>query len=481
MVIGGGSGGLACAQEASKFLHPNRVALIDYVTPTLQNTVWGLGGTCVNVGCIPKKLMHHASLIGETLDYAKSYGWYSEMRPIHNWNILVSGIQDYIHSLNWGYRGKLREKKVDYLNAFARFVDQHTVECSAKSTTKRFTSKRFVVCIGGRPQYLEIPGKEYCITSDDIFSLKNSPGKTLVVGASYVALECAGFLNGLGYDTTVMARSNIFLRRFDRQMSDMVVEYMETRGTKFIRNCNLMRIEKQKDGRLLALWKSSSPKDNEQPSSDVFDTVLIAIGRYPQTSKLGLENAGVLTAPSGKIPVVNECTNVSHIYALGDVIEGQPELTPVAIRAGKLLAQRLYGASSEMMDYKNVPTTVFTPLEYGSCGYTEEEAIEKHGQENIEVYHAYYKPLEWNLSLKEENVCYLKVITNREDCDRLIGVHILGPNAGEIIQGLAIAIRCRATKFDLDSTLGIHPTIAEEFTKLDITKRSGMDARKTGC
>jgi thioredoxin reductase (NADPH) len=225
--------------------------------------------------------------------------------------------------------------------------------------------------VGGRPQYPGIPGdKEFGITSDDIFSLKNPPGKTLVVGASYVALECAGFLTALGYDTTVMVRS-ILLRGFDQDMANRIGAYMENHGTKFIRGTVPTKIEKpDPNGKTIVTYEVDG-----QTIQAEYDTVLFAIGRYALTKELNLDKVGIRVESNGKIKVSDtEQTEVSHIYAIGDVIYGKLELTPVAIKAGKLLAYRLFGGATEKMDYINVPTTVFTPLEYGSCGYSEEEA-----------------------------------------------------------------------------------------------------------
>jgi len=480
IVIGGGSGGLAASKEAAKL--GKKVALLDFVVPSPPGTTWGLGGTCVNVGCIPKKLCHQAALLGEGMHDAKEYGWAVPDKVAHNWNKLIEAIQDHIGSLNWGYRTSLREKKVEYLNAYGVFVDPHTVECTdrAKKVTRK-TARRFLVATGGRPKYESFPGaKEHCITSDDLFSLSEPPGKTLVVGASYVALECAGFLTGLGFDTTVMVRS-ILLRGFDQQMAENIGTYMASHGTKFLRPCVPTSVEKLDNGKLKVSFNH-----NGQVGSDEFDTVMLAIGRDPETKKIGLDKAGVTLNSAGKIPTVNERTNVPHIYAIGDIINDVPsktglELTPVAIKAGILLAKRLYGGSQTTMNYKYVPTTIFTPIEYGAIGYSEEDAKAHFGEENIEVYHSYYKPLEWTVSHREDNACYVKIICNKADGERVVGYHVLGPNAGEITQGFGVAIHCGAKKEDFDLTVGIHPTCAEEATTVSVTKSSGEAAEKTGC
>lgn len=484
VVVGGGSGGLAASKEAAKF--GKKVAVLDFVKPTPIGTVWGLGGTCVNVGCIPKKLMHNAGLIGDTLSKdAKFFGWKFNQKPAFNWEDLVNNVQDYIGSLNFGYRTDLRSKNVEYINAYGVFTNPHEMELSFRDGKKKtISARRFIIATGGRPRYPGIPGdKEHCITSDDVFSLSSPPGKTLVVGASYVALECAGFLTSIGFDTTVMARS-IFLRGFDQQIAEQIAEYMKEHGTKFIRPAVPTRIEKTAEGKKKVFYKG----DDNMEHSDEYDTVLLAIGRNAETHGIGLDKAGVrVDKESGKIHAVNERTNVPHIYAIGDVLHSRPELTPVAIAAGKLLARRLYNGSTVQMDYDNVPTTVFTPLEYGAIGLPEEEAVRRFGAASIEVYHSYFKPLEWALSheedivYREDNRCYAKLIVNKADHERVLGFHYLGPNAGEVTQGYGVAFKLGATKAHFDQTIGIHPTVSEEFTILRVTKSSGETAKKTGC
>jgi len=486
LVIGGGSGGLACSKAAAKL--GKKVAVCDFVKPSPPGTTWGLGGTCVNVGCIPKKLMHQAAQLGEAIKDAKEYGWDVGELPKHKWEEMVSAVQMHVKSLNFGYRAELMSESVKYFNAYATFTDPHTVvavDKKGKETT--ITADQFVIAVGGRPRYPEIPGAlEHCITSDDIFSMQTPPGKTMVVGASYVALECAGFVKGVGFDTTVMMRS-IPLRGFDQQMAMNIKNFMEGPecGVKFVQG-EPASVELTPSGKKKVTWKQ---KDGST-LSDEFDTVMFAVGRDVCTSKIGLETTGVKTNPkNGKIPTVAEQTNVPHIYAIGDIIDGDAlsppsnltELTPVAIQAGKLLAGRLYGGKTLQMDYTNVPTTVYTPLEYGCCGMTEEDAEGKYGAKDIEVYHSFFKPLEWTIPHKGDNACYVKLICHIPDNERVVGLHICGPAAGEMTQGFAVAMKCGATKADFDNTVGIHPTSVEEFTTLTVTKRSGDNAEKTGC
>eukprot|EP01027_Heterolobosea_sp_BB2_P022157 GEZU01032599.1.p2 GENE.GEZU01032599.1~~GEZU01032599.1.p2 ORF type:complete len:504 (+),score=174.12 GEZU01032599.1:256-1767(+) len=481
VVIGGGSGGLACSKAAAQL--GKKVAVLDFVKPSPIGTTWGLGGTCVNVGCIPKKLMHQAALLGESLNDARAYGWEGIAEKAQfNWETLVQGVQDHIGSLNWGYRVDLRNNKVTYLNAYGVFLDPHTLETTDKAGKKgKITGRRFVIATGGRPKYPDIPGaKEYGITSDDLFSLPKAPGKTLVVGASYVALECAGFITGLGMDCTVMIRS-IPLRGFDQQIAEMIVEYMEEHGTKFIRNSVPTSLEKEGD-KIKVTWSRKMGDYDLGTATDTFDTVLFAIGREAETKNIGLDKIGIKTNPVGKIAVNKyEQTVVPHIYAIGDVLANNLELTPVAIQAGVLLARRLYGGSQKLMDYINVPTTVFTPLEYGCVGLSEDAAVEAYGLENLKIYHSYMTPLEWTVPHRPDNKCYMKLICNAQDNEKVLGFHVLGPNAGEITQAVAVAMRLGVTKQDFDDTVGIHPTLAEEMTLLSIDKASGKDAKKTGC
>ncbi|NXI22524.1 TRXR2 reductase, partial [Sterrhoptilus dennistouni] len=481
LVIGGGSGGLACAKEAAQF--GRKVAVLDYVEPSPQGTMWGLGGTCVNVGCIPKKLMHQAALLGSALKDAQHYGWNISQPVHHTWSVMAQGVQNYVKSLNWGHRVQLQEKKVKYFNIKGRFSDPHTVRGLTKAGKETVvTADNIVIATGGRPKYpMDVAGAlEYGITSDDLFWLKESPGKTLPSFLLYVSLECAGFLTGIGLDTTVMMRS-VPLRGFDQaQMASLVTEHMESYGTKFLKRCFPTKVEKLKSNRLQVTWKNA---DLDKEETDSFDTVMWAVGRAPDTKTLNLETVGVKTnSETGKIIVdASEATSVPHIYAVGDITEGRPELTPTAIAAGKLLAQRLFGQSSELMDYDNVPTTVFTPLEYGCVGLSEEAAVQRHGADNIEVYHAYYKPLEFTVAERDAAQCYIKMVCLREREQRILGLHFIGPNAGEVIQGFALGIKCGATYPQMMKTVGIHPTCAEEVTKLHITKRSGLDATVTGC
>jgi len=478
VVIGGGSGGLACSKEAATL--GAKVAVLDFVKPSPAGTAWGLGGTCVNVGCIPKKLMHSAALINDVvrMDTApfgiSVLGGKGTSDTKHSWELMRENIQNHIKGLNFKYRVNLREKNVKYFNKLAKFKDANTLEVTdKKGRTTTLTSSRFIVAVGGRPTGLTCPGAELAITSDDIFALEKSPGKTLCVGASYISLECAGFLAGLGYDVTVAVRS-ILLRGFDEECADKIGAYMEDHGVKFHREFTISKMEKVDGDRIKVTYSDGG--------EDVFDTVLVAIGRTADTAKLGLDNIGVVTNQQNlKIPAKFEQTSCPNVYCIGDVMQGVPELTPVAVQSGINLARRLFGDSTEPMDYKKVCTAVFTPIEYGTVGYSEEDAMKEFGEDNVDVYHKSFTPLEWALTDgRSRHQAFTKVIIDRND-DTVLGMHFLGPNAGEVMQGYGTAMKKGITFKDLEDTVGIHPTSAEELVTLTVTKRSGEDAAAGGC
>lgn len=423
--------------------------------------------------------MHYAAILAEARKDQELSGWTQDYTQKHDWVKMVKQVQMHIKGLNWGYKSDMIKLKIKYFNAYARFADSHTIELeNAKGEKEKVTAEKIIIATGGRPSYPGIPGdKEFGITSDDIFSLKEAPGKTLVVGASYVALECAGFLTALGYDTTVMVRS-ILLRGFDQDMANRIGAYMKDSHTKFIEGATPDKLEKLENGMIKVTYKQGGEEKTEE-----YQTVLFAMGRYALTANINLEAAGVIAEKNGKFKVNDqEQTNVPHIYAIGDVIYGQLELTPVAIKAGMLLSQRLFAGKTDKMDYVNVPTTVFTPLEYGCCGYTEVESHEKYGKDNCSTYHIQFQPLEWqyNKARPEGHQCYVKVIVTKSD-NKVVGFHICAPNAGEITQGIGIAMKCGMTKEQLDSCVGIHPTIAEDCIGLKETKEENPDASKGGC
>lgn len=472
-VIGGGPGGLAAAKEASRL--GSKTVLFDHVQPSPRGSTWGLGGTCVNVGCIPKKLMHYAALLGHSEHDRVELGW-APSPATHSWEKLVETVQNYVKMLNFSYRSGLMTTKVEYLNARAKVVGRNSIEFTGKNGTQQITAKHILIAVGERPTIPKsVPGAaDYAITSDDIFMLKKPVGKTLIVGASFVALECAGFLTALGYDTTVAVRS-ILLRGFDRQCSEKVGELMVATGTKFIYNETPASVTKLPDGRLEITFTNGS--------TDVFDTLVYATGRLPDSTYEELRALGVEFSKAGRINAIDGVTSVDSIYAVGDIVEGNPALAPVAVKDGELLARRIFGKSDKKIDLTTVPMCVYTPFEFGTVGLSEEAAKERYGE--IEVYLSEFTTLELSAvhrvkakiaQADEDDIympptCLAKLVCRMDGT--VVGAHFVGPNAGEIIQGIAVAIRLGAKKQDFDDTIGIHPTDAESFMGLFVTKSSG--------
>ncbi|CAE7036234.1 SEP1 [Symbiodinium sp. CCMP2592] len=474
-VLGGGSGGCAAALEAARD-KTKKIAVADFVKPSPQGTTWGVGGTCVNVGCIPKKLMHIAATKKEDIHDLASYGFRQKsdggvVDVTHDWQEMCKGIQGYIkESLNQGMLDGFEANGIKYYNKYAALKDRHTIQLDdGQGGIETVTANYIMLAAGGRPNHGGYPGAdEHCISSDDLFWIKEAPGKTLVVGAAYIALECAGFLNGLGYDTTVMVRS-MLLRGFDRECVDKIDLYMQKVGVKFIRGTVPDRFEKGTTKKVKAIWKKG-----DQEFSDEFDTVLLAIGRTGEGAKLGLENAGVSYSPkTGKVAAPAEATNVPNIYCIGDLVENRPELTPVAKVAGKKVVHRLFQGDQEAMNYRLIATTVFTPLEYGMCGLNEEQCKEKYGDDGYTSYTKEAKPLEWSVVKHRSPDAFFKVLVDNKST-RVVGFHVLGPNAGEITQAVGLAMKVGVTKNQLDDCVGIHPTLAETMTMLSGQKIEGV-------
>jgi len=467
-IVGGGSGGCAAAFEASKTAGL-KVAVADFVKPASGpfGTTWGVGGTCVNVGCIPKKLMHIAATMGDVnkID-AESFGWKSGSTPEHSWAKLTESVQGYIKgSLNEGTIAGFKANGIAYYNKYATLVDRHTILLTdADGSTETVTAKYIMLSAGGRPNDGGFEGAELCISSDDLFWLEKPPGKTLVVGAAYIALECGGMLSGMGYEVDVMVRS-VLLRGFDQECVGKIGDYMEHHGTNFLKKCSPTKFVKGQEKAVGCHFKNGATGEE---SYQEYDTVLLAIGRKGEAAKLGLDNAGVwYSAKTGKVEAPCERTNVPNIYCVGDLVEDRLELTPVAKVAAKKVVKKLFAHDTKTMNYGNIATTVFTPLEYGMVGYTEDQAKEKFGAD-VEVVTKEAHPLEWALSpgrANDANNGFFKVIVNTKN-DKIIGFHMLGPNAGEVLQGMALAIKAGATKEMLDDTVGIHPTTAETMTML---------------
>lgn len=434
----------------------------------------------MNVGCIPKKMMHFAAATGHLRADMQEMGWDVSLEQTHDWGKMVTNVNTYVKSLNWGYKKALIKAGVKIFPMLATIKDAHTIHLTDnKGKEDVQTAKNILIAVGGRPTYLDVPGsKEYCISSDDLFWMKKAPGKTLVIGAGYIAMECGGFMNGMGHDTYIMVRSTP-LRNFDQDMIKKVVEDMTDHGVHFIMQSSPTQFEKTEDGKIKCTWVNSETKEE---FCDFFDTVLQAIGRYADTVQLGLDNVGIKHEGGKIVTDKDNKTTCDNIFAIGDVAKNNPELTPVAIREGLFLVDRLYSGGNKYLNYDHIPTTIFTPLEYSCMGLSEEKAFARLGEENVEVYHTAFKPLEWNfLKTRKDNLCYCKLIVDKTQNEKIIGFHYVGPNAGEVLQGYAVAITAGLTKQHFDDTLGIHPTVSEELVGLTVKKSENKEAVKDGC
>ncbi len=436
-VIGAGSGGVRAARMSAGLGARVAIAEARY-----------LGGTCVNVGCVPKKLFSYGAHFTENFHDAASFGWDVSHSPL-DWPRLRDNKTREIERLNGIYGNILGSAGVELLNGYARFIDGHTVDVNGKT----YTAERILIAVGGWPYIPDVPGREHAISSNELFYLDKLPEHATVVGGGYIATEFAGILNGLGVQVTQIYRRSLFLRGFDEEVRGHLAEEMRHRGVELRFNENVSAIEKTAEGFRLQL-----------DSGDSLDTglVLYATGRKPLIDDLGLENTAVALDDKGFIAVSDSFqTAEPSVYALGDVIGGM-ELTPVALAEGMNLARRLYGGVDQPVDYEYIPTAIFCQPNIGTVGYSEEQAREKFGE--ISVFTSQFRHLKHTLTDNPSKV-FLKLIVDKAS-DRVVGVHMLGDEAGEVIQGFAVAIKAGATKAMFDTTIGIHPTVAEEFVTL---------------
>ncbi|MCF7530976.1 glutathione-disulfide reductase [Pseudomonas petrae] len=438
-VIGAGSGGVRAARFAAGFGAKVAVAESRY-----------LGGTCVNVGCVPKKLLVYGAHFAEDFEQAQGFGW-TASKPQFDWETLIANKNREIERLNGLYRKLLISSGVSLFEGHARLTDAHHVAINGQC----FSAERILIATGGWPQIPDIPGREHAITSNEAFFLKQLPKRVLVVGGGYIAVEFAGIFNGLGADTRLLYRGEMFLRGFDQSVRTHLAEELTKRGLHLDFNTDIELIVKQPDGSLLATLK-----DGRQLETD---SIFYATGRRPMLDNLGLENTLVELNEAGYISV-NEGfeTREPSILALGDVIGGV-QLTPVATAEGMAVARRLFKPEQyRPVDYRHIPTAVFSQPSIGTVGLTEEQAVaEGH---KVVVYESRFRPMKLTLTESSEKTL-MKLVVDAES-DRVLGAHMVGPDAGDIIQGLAIALKAGATKRLFDETIGVHPTSAEEFVTL---------------
>ncbi|KAG6007892.1 GTP-binding protein gtr1 [Claviceps maximensis] len=458
VVLGGGSGGLGSARMASS----------KFGAKTLVVEASRLGGTCVNVGCVPKKVTYNAAAIAETIHDAKAYGFSVEQTAPFDWTTFKKKRDAYIQRLNGIYERNLGNDKVEYLHGWGRLVSKNQVEVTQDDGSKvLINAKKILLAVGGRPSSPpSIPGAELGVNSDGFFDIDKQPKKVAIVGAGYIAVEFAGMFNALGTETHLFIRHKTFLRNFDPMIQETVTNEYERLGVHLHKESQASKIEKGANGKLTVTYKDA--QGNESSISDV-DHLIWAVGRVPETDKIGLKEVGVKLNEKGHV-VVDEYQNssVDGIYALGDAT-GQVELTPVAIAAGRKLAHRLFGPaefSTLKLDYQNIPSVVFSHPEVGSIGLTEPQAIEKYGKDNIKVYKTSFTAMYYAMMEPEQKgpTSYKLIVTGREE--KIVGLHIMGLGSGEMLQGFGVAIKMGATKADFDSCVAIHPTSAEELVTL---------------
>ena len=447
LVIGGGSGGVATANRAASY--GARVALFESGR---------MGGTCVNVGCVPKKIMWTAASLHDAVEEAADYGFQAHVGEL-DWAGLKSRRDAYIERLNGIYERGLGNNKVEVIRAKARFIEARIVEADGR----QYTAEHIVIATGGRPTVPDIQGAELGITSDGFFELKQQPKRVIVVGAGYIAVEFGGLLHALGSDVTIALRRDHFLRSFDKTMRDELMKQMHADGVQFVTHVTVMDVESKQDGLRVEFGNGEVRQG--------FDTLIWAIGRTPNTDRIGIESTGLELTPDGAIPVDRlQQTAVEGIYAIGDVI-GKYELTPVAIAAGRRLADRLFGNQPDRyLAYENIASVIFSHPPIGTVGLSESEAVEQFGSANVKVYESRFTPMFYAFTQRKP-ACTTKLIVTGPD-ERIVGCHVIGLGADEMIQGFAVAVRMGATKRDFDDTVAIHPTVAEEM----VTMRNAREA-----
>ena len=438
-VIGAGSGGVRAARFAAGFGAKVAVAESRY-----------LGGTCVNVGCVPKKLLVYGAHFSEDFEQASGFGW-SLGEAKFDWPTLIANKDREIHRLNGIYRNLLVNSGVTLLEGHARLTGPNEVEVNGL----RHTAKNILIATGGWPQIPEIPGHEHAISSNEAFFLKELPKRVLVVGGGYIAVEFAGIFHGLGATTSLLYRGEMFLRGFDGAVRKHLHQELIKRGMDVQFNADIARIDKQADGSLKATLKDGREL--------VADCVFYATGRRPMLDNLGLENTGVKLDERGFVEVDELYQSAEpSILAIGDVI-GRVQLTPVALAEGMAVARRLFKPEQyRPVDYKMIPTAVFSLPNIGTVGLSEEQAIEDGHQ--VRIFESSFRPMKLTLTECQERTL-MKLVVDA-DTDKVLGCHMVGPEAGEIVQGLAIALKAGATKQHFDETIGVHPTAAEEFVTM---------------
>jgi glutathione reductase (NADPH) len=440
--IGGGSGGIASANRAAR--HGKKVALIEAKQ---------IGGTCVNVGCVPKKAMWYGAQVAEAINtYAADYGFDVTVNNF-NWETLIASRDAYIKRIHGSYDRVLGNAGITRIEGFATFVDNHTVEVNGE----RYTAKNILIATGGRPNKNDIPGAEYGIDSDGFFALKQQPKRVVVVGAGYIAVELAGVMHSLGSETHLIVRKNAPLRNFDPMITETLADIIQQEGPQLHTHSVVEEVRKQSDGSLCVVLVSGKQIHT--------DCLIWAIGRSPANDGIGLENTDVELDQSGFVNVDKfQNTSAQGVYAVGDCTNAAA-LTPVAVKAGRLLSERLFNQQlNAHMDYEMIPTVVFSHPPIGTIGLTEPEAMAKFGDTNIKVYNSGFAAM-YTAVTSHRQMTKMKLICAGPE-EKIVGLHGIGYAMDEILQGFGVAIKMGATKSDFDACVAIHPTSGEEFVTL---------------
>ena len=440
IAIGGGSGGLSVAERAARY--GKRCAVVE---------TGRLGGTCVNVGCVPKKVMWYGAEIAHSLEMAGDYG-FDISRNGFDWGELVRKREAYISGINTWYHSYLSDSDIDEIQGHARFVDAHTLKVGSET----YTADHIVISTGGRPIKPDVPGAQLGIDSDGFFELTEMPERVAVVGAGYIAVEVAGVLNALGCDVSLYLRKQHFLRSFDAMLREGLMEQMIEDGVSIFPSTQVGSLEEE-NGKITLVCDKGTRTEG-------LDQVIWAIGRAPNTDTIDLENAGLKTDEQSYIQTdAYQNTEVDGIYAVGD-ITGREQLTPVAIAAARRLADRLFDNKPERrLDYENIPSVIFSHPPIGTVGLTETEARDLHG-EAVKIYQTRFTSMEYAFTERRVQTAMKLVTVGAKE--KVVGCHIIGPGADEMLQGFAVAIRMGATKQDLDDTVAIHPTSSEELVTM---------------
>ena len=440
--IGGGSGGIASANRAAK--HGKKAAIIE---------AKDIGGTCVNVGCVPKKAMWYGAQVAEAIHrYAPEYGFDVKVNNF-SWDGLIASRQAYIERIHASYDRVLAANDVTLIRGFAKFINNNTVEVDGE----QYTADHITIAVGGRPITPDIEGAEFGIDSNGFFALKDQPKRAVVVGAGYIGVELAGVLHSLGTDTHLIVRKHAPLRNFDPIIHDTLVEMIHAEGPTLHVHTSVDKVEKAADGTLSVHLTNGEVLEA--------DCLIWAIGREPSTDVIGIENTDVTLNDNGTVKVDKyQNTTAKGIYAVGD-ITGEAELTPVAVKAGRILSERLFnGQTHAFMDYSLIPTVVFSHPPIGTIGVTEAAAIEQFGEENVKVYTSSFASM-YTAVTRHRQMTKMKLICAGEN-EKVVGLHGIGHGMDEILQGFAVAIKMGATKADFDACVAIHPTSAEEFVTM---------------